>query len=106
MRFFIPGIDDPGEAERFYAILRVIAAGRTGPLSPRRIRSVTFSRGRQLHTAAVGEDDTSTGLPCVAIFEAARGGLCAVYSEGVLSQTGHLVGPPHHVEVFEDVDGV
>ena len=102
MRFFIPGIDDPGEAERFYAILKVIAAGRCGPVSNRRIYSITFSRGRQLHTATVGEDDSSSGRPCVVIFEAARGGLCAIYTEGVLSQTGHLVGPPLHVEVFED----
>jgi hypothetical protein len=103
MRFFIPGIDDLDEAERFYVILGVLAAGRTGPLSRRRIRSIIFSRGRELHTATVGEADTSTGLPCVAIFEAARGGLCAIYTEGAISQTGHLVGPPHHVEAFDDV---
>jgi hypothetical protein len=103
MRFFIPGITELGEAERFYAILRVIAAGKVGPISDRRIYSITFSRGRALHSATVGEADTSSGRACVAIFEAARGGLCAIYTEGLISQNGQLVGPPHHVECFDAV---
>jgi hypothetical protein len=101
MKFFVPGLTDAGEAERFYAILRVIAAGKAGPLSDRRIYSVTFSRGRALHSATVGEADTSTGLACVVIFEAARSGLYGVYTEGPISQTGRLVGPALHVEVFD-----
>jgi hypothetical protein len=101
VKFFVPGLEDPDEAERFYVILRVLAAGRAGRLSERRIYSVTFSRGRELHSATVGELDTASGLPCVAIFEAARGGLYSIYTEGPISRTGHLVGPVHHVEPFE-----
>jgi hypothetical protein len=101
VKFFVPGLEDPGEVERFYAILRVLAAGKAGRLSERRIYSITFTRGRELHTATIGEADTSTGLPCVAIFEAARGGLYTIYTEGPINRTGHLVGPVHHVETFE-----
>ena len=106
MKFFVPGVAEPQEAERFYEILKVIAAGRNGPVSPRRIYSITFTRGRQLHTATVGEDDTSTGLACVTIFEAARGGLYSIFTEGPLSRGGYLVGPALHVEVFDPEDRV
>jgi hypothetical protein len=101
MKFFVPGLADAGEAERFYAILRVIAAGRHGPLSARRIHSITYSRGRALHTATVGEADTASMAGCAVIFEAAKGGLCFLYTEGPIAQTGQLIAPLH-VEPFED----
>ena len=100
MKFFVPGLTDPQDAERFHTILRVIAAGRAGPLSARRIYSITFSRGRTLQTATVGEIDTTSGLACVMIFEAARGGLYSIYTEGPLGRNGHLAGPVLHVEAF------
>jgi hypothetical protein len=103
MKFFVPGLPDPAEAERFYAILRIIAAGRHGPLSARRIHSITYSRGGALHTATVGEADTASLAPCVVIFEAAKGGLCFVYTEGPIVRTGLLVAPLH-VEPFEVPD--
>lgn len=103
MNFFVPGLADPAEAERFYAILRVIAAGRHGPLSSRRVRSVTYARGGSLHTASVGEDDSGSMAPCVVIFEAAKGGLCFIYTEGPIARSGHLVAPMH-VEPFDEAE--
>ena len=102
MKFFVPGVAHPDEAERVYTILKVLAAGRGGPVSPRRIASISFSRGRHDHSATVGGMDTTSGLPCVAIFEAARGSLYTVYTEGPLSHGGLLVTAPYHVEAFED----
>ena len=104
MKFFVPGLADPQEAERFHAILRVIAAGRAGPLSARRIYSISLTRGRALQTATVGEIDTSSGLSCVMIFEAARGGLYSIFTEGPIGRNGHLVGPVLHVEAFDEAD--
>jgi hypothetical protein len=105
LKFFVPGVDHPDEAERFYAILKAVASARGGAVSDRRIASISFSRGRQDHSATVGGDDTSTGLPCVAIFESRRGGIYSVYTEGPLSRSGHLVTAPYHVESFDAEDG-
>lgn len=101
MKFFVPGVDHPDEAERVYAILKALASARNGAVSERRIASLSFSRGRQDHSATVGGDDTASGLPCVAIFEARRGGLYFVYTEGPLSRTGQPVTAPYHVEAFD-----
>jgi hypothetical protein len=100
MKFFFPGVDDPDQAERAYAILRALAAARHGALSPRRIFSIAFNRGRHAHAATVGAEDTASGRPCVAIFEAARGAIYTVYPEGRLSN-GHLVSAPYLVEPFD-----
>ena len=74
----------------------------TARFGPRRIHSILFTQGRQAHSATVGGQDTSSGQRCVAIFEAARGGLYSVYAEGALSRTGYLVSAPRHVEAFDD----
>jgi hypothetical protein len=104
VKFFVPGLEDPAEAESFYAILRAVASARHGAVSGRRICEILFSRGRQAHGARVGEADTVSGLPCVAIFEAARGGLYFIYAEGPISRTGHPVAAPHYVEAFDAED--
>ena len=104
MKFFVPDVAEPDEAERFHAILKVIAAGRVGPLSARRIYSITFNRGRALQTATVGEIDTVSGLRCVMIFEAARGGLYSIFTEGPIGRNGQLVGPVLHVEAFDETE--
>jgi hypothetical protein len=101
VKFFIPGVAHPEEAERFYTILRTLAAAKTGPISARRILSISYSRGRHAHSATVGGEDTASGLPCVAIFEAARGALYFIYTEGRISGSGHMAASPYHVEVFD-----
>ena len=101
MRFFVPGVDDPAEAEAFHTVLRRLAIEAHGQLSERRVYSLAFARGGALHTATVGEPDTATGAPCVAIFEGARRGLYFVYVEGPVRGNGHLVTAPMIVECFE-----
>lgn len=101
MKFFVPGVEDPREAEAFHSFLRRLAAEAHGRTTERRIYSVTYARRGELHSATVGEPDLLTGLPCVAIFEGAGGsGLYYVYVEGPIRGNGHLVSSPLIVEDF------
>jgi hypothetical protein len=106
VKFFVPGVEHPEEAERFYTILKTLATAKAGPVSARRIYSISYSRGRQAHSATVSGEDTASGLPCVAIFEGARGGIYFIYTEGRISGSGHMAASPYHVEVFDDEGAV
>jgi len=104
VKFFVPDTDDPGEAEQFYSALRGATEALKGPVTYRRVLSVTFTRGGKIHSATVGGLDTASGAACVAIFESAQDGLFYICVEGRL-QDPFMAGSPSRVEYFDASEG-
>ena len=100
MKFFVPHIESPEEAEKIYQAIKKkapaswVVGGK--PIDDRRIRSITFRDKRKTVTATVGGRDPLEGNIVMAILQTAT----EVRSYLIYTET-RGVGDPMAVEEHE-----
>lgn len=74
MRFFVPSVNDPKQAEEFYHKIRDRVAASGGSVVDKRIYRLKYQDESGPHTIVVGSDRHKFGAgPVVAIFQDADG---------------------------------
>jgi hypothetical protein len=101
MRFFIPEVNDPVEAERVYEATKKFARETLGwNVESRRIQSIDFKDKKERVRAEVGKPDPITGEVVIVILESTTYLICTP-NRGVLRGMPILVGKN---EVFNATD--
>ena len=73
MKFFVPGIEDPSEAERDYGIVREFLRSQGFEVLSRRILAVAYRHKESSYMARVGKPSTQNNEMVAAIYELSSG---------------------------------